>query len=110
MATDSVPPERTPPRAVQVELLSHEGCPLVDHTRTLVRGCLAEAGLTAPVIEKVGDYPSPTVLIDGQDVMGDSGVAPEVAACRVDTPTRDRVLRALHTARWQPAAPTHPLS
>jgi 8-oxo-dGTP pyrophosphatase MutT (NUDIX family) len=61
---------------VRVELLSHDGCPLVGHTRTLLRECLAEVGLTASVIEKVGAYPSPTVLVDGRDVMGDPGVAP----------------------------------
>jgi hypothetical protein len=48
------------------------------------------------VIEKVGAYPSPTVLVDGRDVMGDPGVAPGIAACRVDTPTRARLLAALH--------------
>ena len=82
---------------MRVELLSHEGCPLAEHTRTLLRDCIAEAGLTVAMIEKVGAYPSPTVLIDGRDVMGDPGVAPGIAACRVDTPTRERLLTALHT-------------
>jgi hypothetical protein len=59
--------------------------------------CLAEEGLAAPVIEKVGAYPSPNVLVDGRDVMGDPGVAPGIAACRVDAPTRDRLLKALLT-------------
>jgi 8-oxo-dGTP pyrophosphatase MutT (NUDIX family) len=97
VATDPDAPRTTPSRVVRVELLSHDGCPLVGHTRTLLRECLAEAGLTASVIEKVGAYPSPTVIVDGRDVMGDPGVAPGIAACRVDTPTRARLLAALHT-------------
>lgn len=35
---------------MRVELLSHEGCPLAEPVRTLLRECLAAAGLTAPVI------------------------------------------------------------
>jgi hypothetical protein len=96
--TDPDTPLDTPtPRVVRVELFSHEGCPLADHTRALVRECLAEVGLTTPVLERVGAHPSPTVLIDGQDVMGDPALIPGIAACRFHTPTRDRVLRALLT-------------
>jgi protein-tyrosine-phosphatase len=90
-------PAATASRGVRVELRSHQGCPLVERTRSLLRECLAEAGLSTPVIETVGAYPSPTVLVDGRDVMGDPGVAPGIAACRVDAPTRDRLLAALHT-------------
>jgi DNA invertase Pin-like site-specific DNA recombinase len=86
---------------VRVELLSHEGCLLADHTRAVVLACIAEVGITTPVIERVGSHPSPTVLIDGQDVMGDPGLAPGIAACRLDTPTRDRVLRVLLTGAAQ---------
>jgi hypothetical protein len=48
------------------------------------------------VTERVGDFPSPTVLVDGTDVMGQpprSG-----ASCRLDVPTEDRVLAALRAA------------
>ena len=92
-----ISPERIP-GVVRVELLSHEGCPLADDTRRLLRECLDEAGLSAPVIETVGAYPSPTVLVEGHDVMGDPGVAPDTTACRVHPPTRDRLLSALLTA------------
>lgn len=83
------------PVTPSVELLSHEGCPLVDPTRILLAECLLVAGLTVPVIERVGAYPSPTVLIDGADVMGEPDLPPGVTACRVHPPNRQRVLAAL---------------
>ena len=92
---------------VRVELLSHEGCLLVEHTRALLRECLAEMGLATPVIERIGEHPSPTVLIDGQDVMGDPGLAPRIAACRLDTPTRARVLHALSHPRHRARLPSY---
>lgn len=84
-----------------IELLSHEGCPRVEATRALLSECLAEVGIAAYVKERIGPYPSPTVLINGHDVMGDSGVPKGAAACRVDAPTRERVLRALLEADRQ---------
>lgn len=95
MTTDPAMSAETSSRVVHVELLSHEGCPLAGDTRRLLRECLVEAGLTTPVIERVGAHPSPTVLVDGRDVMGEPGPAPGVAVCRLDPPSRDRLLRAL---------------
>jgi glutaredoxin len=78
---------------VEVELLSVPGCPHVEAARRLLEGCIEELHVRAHIDEKVGDYPSPTILIDGDDVMG-SPLLFE-AACRLDVPTRDRVLAAL---------------
>ena len=79
-----------------IELLTISGCPHVDAARQLLRDCLGELGLGASITETEGDHPSPTILVDGRDVMGPP--ASTTAACRLDVPTRDRVLAALRGA------------
>ena len=78
---------------VEIELLSVDGCPHVDAARQLLRACVEQLQVNARIDEKVGAYPSPTIRVDGEDVMGSPPFAE--AACRLDTPTRDRVLAAL---------------
>jgi hypothetical protein len=82
---------------IEIELLSVAGCPHVDATRLLLAACVEEMQVEAHIEEKVGAYPSPTIRIDGVDVMGSPSSAE--AACRLDTPTRDRVLAALGRAQ-----------
>jgi len=45
------------------------------------------------VVDKEGDFSSPSIIVNGVDVMG----APAMggASCRLDQPTRQRVLGAL---------------
>ena len=78
---------------IEIELLSVPECPHVDAARELLKACIEELHVRAQINERVGDYPSPTILVDGEDVMGLPPVAE--AACRLDTPTRERVLAAL---------------
>lgn len=80
-----------------VELLLAPQCPHADSARTMLARCLAEAGLTVPVVERVGDYPSPTVLVNGVDIMTGSAETPHAQACRLDRPTPQRVLAALRS-------------
>ena len=79
-----------------IELLQVQGCRNADAARQILEGCLQELGLDLPVVECVGNFASPTILIDGLDVMGRQDVAG--AACRLDLPTRDRVIAALREA------------
>jgi hypothetical protein len=82
-----------------VELYSHEGCPLVEQTRGLLRQCLGIVGLDdVPVHEHVGAYASPTVVVDGRDVMGGPPPVDGVPRCRLDVPTREQLLSALRDA------------
>jgi hypothetical protein len=77
-----------------VELLHLPGCPHLDATRQLVFDCLDALGLPrTAVVEQSGPFPSPSILVNGADVMG----VPDVlgAACRLDVPTRERLLIAL---------------
>ncbi len=82
-----------PTNAVRVELLHTPGCPHADAARALLSDCLVELGIAAPIEEREGDYPSPTILVNGVDVMGRREL--EGAMCRLDLPTRDRIVAAL---------------
>jgi hypothetical protein len=78
---------------MKIEVLHVPECPHVDVARALLRECLAELKLDVTVEDKEGAYPSPTILVNGVDVMG--ARASQVAACRLDVPTRRRLLLAL---------------
>jgi len=83
---------------VIVELLLVPECPHADAARTLLTRCLEETGLAVAVVERVGDYPSPTIAVNGVDVMTGTQTTPGVAACRLDVPTAPPVLQALRRA------------
>ncbi|MGY0232010.1 hypothetical protein [Longispora urticae] len=85
---------------MKVELRSVPGCPNLPAARDTLRVCLAELDPPVPFTELVGDYPSPSVLVDGTDVMGTTGSG---AACRLDLPTAaagHRIARTV-SARWR---------
>jgi len=81
---------------MRIELLSVADCPNVDRVRELLRTCLGSRRMRVDVVERVGDFPSPTVLVDGVDV---TGTPVETGArCRLDLPTEEQILAALDTA------------
>lgn len=82
---------------LQIQLLHVPGCPLVDHVRATLHDTFRQAGLSLPVEELEGPYPSPTLLIDGIDVTGRTAT-PE-ASCRLDLPTPQQILDALASQR-----------
>ncbi len=79
----------------RVQILHVEGCPNVVRAREVVRRALAEAGLSGSVRveEMVGDFASPTVLVDGEDVTGQTPAMH--GSCRLDLPTEAQVTAAL---------------
>ncbi|WP_435586006.1 hypothetical protein [Micromonospora aurantiaca (nom. illeg.)] len=82
---------------VAVELRSVADCPNLAPARRELHAALADVGLPLTVVtEVVGDYPSPSILVNGVDVMGGSGDGS--AACRLDLPTGERVRAALRQA------------
>lgn len=89
---------------MRVELLPVPDCPNAPAARDLVRACLVQLGLRVELAERVGPYPSPTVLVDGQDVMG--GTTLPRGACRLDLPTAERILAAMRTSLGSVDAPT----
>jgi hypothetical protein len=78
-----------------VELLLAPGCRNAPAARTLLTNCLHRLGLDQQVRERLGDFASPTILVDGVDVMTGEAGAPRRQACRLDVPTESRVLAAL---------------
>ena len=78
---------------IKIEILQVPGCPLVDRVRVTVRRALDRCGVRAEIEELVGDYPSPTLLINGQDVTGHQWG--DCTACRLDVPTEDQVVAPL---------------
>jgi hypothetical protein len=79
----------------RIELRYSPGCPNAAAARRTVADCLTMLGFDAPIIERVGCYPSPTVLVDGVDVMRPEATASTGDACRLDLPTAPRILDAL---------------
>ncbi|MCB0950709.1 MAG: alkylmercury lyase family protein [Mycobacterium sp.] len=85
---------------MQIELLTSPGCPNAVAAKQTITDALATLGMDAPIIERIGRYPSPTVLVDGVDVMRPDAGAPIGDACRLDLPTPQRVLDALRAHEW----------
>ncbi|MCW3841604.1 organomercurial lyase [Micromonospora yasonensis] len=82
---------------VAVELRSVPDCPNLAQARRELRAALTDVGLPLAVVtEVVGDYPSPSILVNGVDVMGD--IDDGSAACRLDLPTGERIRAALRQA------------
>lgn len=82
---------------IEVEFLAQPDCPHVEATRLLLSACLGEVGLPAEVRVRVGPFPSPSIVVNGRDVMGNP--AETGPCCRLDLPTRERILAALVAAR-----------
>ncbi|MCH9731517.1 MAG: alkylmercury lyase family protein [Actinomycetia bacterium] len=80
---------------MRIELLTSPGCPNATAVKQTITGSLTTLGIDVPIIERIGRYPSPTVLVDGVDVMRPEDGAPISDACRLDLPTHQRVLDAL---------------
>jgi hypothetical protein len=87
---------------VKVDLLLAPDCPNAATARALLTRCLDRLRLDVPVREWVGDYPSPTILVDGVDVMTEAHGTPSAQACRLDVPTAARVLAALQAGSTGP--------
>jgi len=87
--------------AMNVELLLIPECPHASAARTVLAECLDQLGLDVEVRERVGAYRSPTILVDGVDVMTGTAGTSRGPACRLDMPTAPRVLATL---RGAPAA------
>ncbi len=78
---------------MKVELRYVPNCPHTDEARHLLRTCMDELGLAVCIEEREEPYSSPSILVDGVDVMGEP--ASKEPSCRLNRPTRDRVVAAL---------------
>jgi len=77
-----------------VEIVHVRGCPNLDAVLALVRSCLTSFGPDVDVVVHEGEFASPTVLVDGRDVL--TGRPPiSMPSCRLDVPTASQILAAL---------------
>jgi hypothetical protein len=89
---------------VRVELVYFTGCPNVPPMRELLRRCLGRLGLadeiteintdTATAPQRYRQLGSPTVLVDGVDVLGNHVVG-GAESCRLQLPTEAQLMAAL---------------
>ena len=88
---------------MRIELVGVPGCPNLDATRRELRIALRELRLDHPIVEYLGPYPSPAVVVDGLDVS--TGLPLRVGACcRLRAPTRVQIITALAARKIQPPA------
>ena len=77
-----------------VEVVHEHDCPHVDRVVAAVRSCLSSSGIDAVVVVREGELVSPTVLVDGLDVL--TGQPPlAMLACRLEIPTEEQIRIAL---------------
>jgi hypothetical protein len=84
----------TADRQVQVRLEHVPGCPLADRLRSRLHRALAATGISAVVDDVTGDYPSPTLLIDGIDAVT-GRPASGAPRCRLDLPSAEQITTGL---------------
>jgi hypothetical protein len=80
---------------MRIDLLTSPGCPHAAAARETVTDCLTTLGMDVAIVERVGRYRAPTVLVDGVDELRHEAGASIGDVCRLDLPTPQRVLRAL---------------
>jgi hypothetical protein len=81
---------------VRLSILHVPDCPGLARLRAGVESALARVGVTAVIDEIVGEYHSPTLLVDGVGI--DGHPVGEGAACRTHLPTEDQIASALLAA------------
>ena len=81
---------------VRIELLTAPACPHAAAAMATITDVLSTLGIDATIIDRVGRYPSPTVLVEGVDEMRPRSGVRTGDACRLDLPTPQLVLDALH--------------
>jgi len=80
--------------ASRIRILQIGGCPLVGPLIDDLESCLAAMDVDEPVEVVVGDYPSPTLLIDGVDVATGQPLTGQ-PRCRIDVPTGAQIQAAV---------------
>jgi len=83
------------PKTVRVQLLCLPDCPLVESVRSTLKKSLARVPVDPIVEVLVGDYSSPTILVNGFDVTGCPRAPEGQMSCRLDLPTEEQIIAAL---------------
>ena len=88
----------TQERPSRLRILQVADCPLVGRLVDEVRACLTDCGVHEPLDLAVGDYPSPSLVIDGVDVSTGRPV-PAGPCCRFDLPSSEQIRDAVLSLR-----------
>ena len=81
---------------LRISILHVRDCPSIGRVRDTLQVALRRVGATAVVEEVEGEYPSPTLLIDGDTVDGyPLGSDP---ACRINLPTDEEITTVIRAA------------
>ena len=89
-------PLDAPPGELRMSILHVPDCPLIGPVRETLEVALESVGAKAVIEEIQGEYPSPTLLIDGVEVAGyPLGSDP---ACRINLPTIEEIATAVSAA------------
>ena len=83
-----------------IEILSSPGCPNAAAAHEMLVDGLAVVGINTAIIERVGPFPSPSVLIDGTDVMRPDR-PPTGDFCRLDLAQPRRHSYRATTGDWR---------
>ena len=88
----------TEPRArVAIQLLTVPNCPLDTKMRENLDSALEKIQVTVMVEELVGEYSSPTLLINGVDATGRPLPTEAHASCRLDLPSEAQILQVIRS-------------
>ena len=85
-------------RRTRLQILQVPDCPRVAQLVDEVRVCVTECGVRERVEIVVGDYPSPTLVIDGLDVLTGQPVQGG-PCCRFDLPSSEQIRDAVLSLR-----------
>ena len=84
------------PGELRISILHVPDCPLISRVRETVEVALKNLGAAAAIEEIEGEYPSPTLLIEGVEIAGyPLGSDP---ACRINLPTIEEIATAVSAA------------
>ena len=83
------------PNPIKVQLLFVPDCPLAKKVRSTLNNCLEKTDIRVTVEELVGDYNSPTLLVNGFDVTGQPPAEEGQTSCRLDLPNEEQLLAAI---------------
>lgn len=78
---------------IRIQILHVPDCPNLSELRRRVQQSVAHLGVSAVVGEIEGPYPSPTLLVNGEDVTGHP--VSSDPSCRLDTPTHGQITAAI---------------
>jgi hypothetical protein len=101
--TDTHSADDQSPRSgrTRIQVLQVPDCPLVNAVLADLKAAIEDAGVKAQIDIVVGEFPSPTLVIDGLDIT--TGEPPAGGPrCRLDPPTKEQVEAAIAALRDDP--------